>query len=86
MHVPKRHLANISCPIEFLNDCSGIKSSHEEEEGFENCKEEDEERKEGEGFDESISRVIIGKDPHLFDVSSCDDQVNPDEIDPMITP
>ena len=56
--------------------CNANKNSLEEEEGCENCKEEDEERKEGEAFDESISRkVLVGKekDPHLFDVDSSND-------------
>ena len=55
------------------HNCNGIRSSLEEEEGCENCKEEDEERKEGEAFEDSISRqVLVGKekDPHLFDVDS----------------
>lgn len=50
-----------------------IKNCLDEEEGCENCKEEDEELKDGEAFDQSIIRVIPGKDPHLFDVSSSDD-------------
>jgi hypothetical protein len=68
----------------------GIKSSHlEEEEGCENCREEDEERKEGEDFDQPIIRQVAGKekDPHLFDIdSSQDDLVNQDDIIPTITP
>jgi hypothetical protein len=48
----------------------------EEEEGIENCREEDEERKEVEGLnmDQSVSRQVMKeKDPNLFDLQSNED-------------
>lgn len=78
IRAPKRHRAHIGGPIEMLGGSSGMKNSFEEEEGCENCNQEDEERKEGEAFENSISRLVLSakdKDPHLFDVESSNEAV-----------